>query len=282
MVKCPICNLERKIEIPTNIVNKTSHLSAVLIPKNIVCEHTFHAFVDKNLTVRGYQKTDFELPIGFEEQRIDENLILESDLVYFETLKWNISPNNLKYLIRGIIFKKNTVFVIPDSKEDLVEILEKVFNFMFKDTFKHDITIIKKSIYKKMKKDFKNNTIIGWKKILNDKENIMNENEMEVEEKIVQSFYRKASKYEYITDLEHEIRKIFKISKLIVEIIQNLEKKDDIDVITIKEQLEKNYYIELDIQYLRYLLKVVRYYFKTYTPIHDSNEIPFFLDLLSK
>ncbi|TXT64488.1 MAG: hypothetical protein BAJALOKI1v1_560019 [Promethearchaeota archaeon] len=62
VIKCPICHTEKEIEIPSKLIDKASHLTSVLISKSIVCDHTFHAFVDKNFAVRGYQKTDFELP----------------------------------------------------------------------------------------------------------------------------------------------------------------------------------------------------------------------------
>ncbi|TXT67466.1 MAG: hypothetical protein BAJALOKI1v1_90038 [Promethearchaeota archaeon] len=281
MIKCPICHMEKKVEIPTNLIDEAAHLTAVLIPKSIVCEHTFHAFVDKNFAVRGYQKTDFELPINIQEEKIEETTLLESELNDFENLKWNISPKNLKYIFRGIMFNKPTVFILPDSRSELKEIVERTINFLFNDTFKHNLTILLKSNYKKIKSDFKNYLVIGWEKILRDKDKIMNDQDMEVEEKIVRAFFRNASKTDAIINLEFEIRNIYKISQNVISIIENLEKDKDIDIMTLKDRLRVQFSLDLDIQYLRYILTIVRYYFKVYVPVNDSNEIQEFLDILS-
>ena len=58
---CPICKKNKKVIIPKAIVNEAKQLTAVSIAKDIVCEHHFQAFVDKNFVVRGYQKIDYHL-----------------------------------------------------------------------------------------------------------------------------------------------------------------------------------------------------------------------------
>jgi hypothetical protein len=279
IVTCPICNIKKTVDIPKSLIQGASHLTAVLIPKNAICVHTFHAFVDKNLIVRGYQKTDFELPITHEETKLEENILLESELNDFEAIKWNISPNNLENLIKCIIFNKNVVFVIPDSKYDLKQIIQRTFKFIFRDTFKHELTIIRKSDYKKMKNDFKNDVVIGWNDILRDKEKFLERENREIEEKIVRNFYRNASKHDAIINFEYEIRQIFKLSKKIIQIIEKEGERTQLDVLTLKEQIKNQYTLDLDIQYLRYILKVVRYYFKVYVPIDDVDKVQSFLDL---
>ena len=58
---CPICKKNKNVVIPKSIINEAKLLTAVSIAKDIVCEHHFQAFVDKNYIVRGYQKIDFHL-----------------------------------------------------------------------------------------------------------------------------------------------------------------------------------------------------------------------------
>ncbi len=58
---CPECSNKEILQIPRQIINQSKQLTTVSIPKGIVCEHSFQAFVDKNFKVRGYQKVDFEL-----------------------------------------------------------------------------------------------------------------------------------------------------------------------------------------------------------------------------
>jgi hypothetical protein len=278
-VTCPICHEKKQVDIPKSLIKGASHLTAVLIPKNIICEHTFHAFVDKNLTVRGYQKTDFELPLTLEEAKLEENLLLDSELNDFEVIKWNISPENLEYLIKCIIFDKNVVFVLPDSQNELKEVIVRTLKFIFQDTFKQNLTILIKSSYKNMKNDFRNDIVIGWNKILRDKDNFLNKEDITVEEKIVRNFYRNASKHDAIINLEYEIRQIFKVCNKAIELIEHKGEGTSIDVLTLKEQMKEQHFLDLDIQYMRYILKVVRYYFKVYVPIDDVDKVHSFLDI---
>jgi len=55
---CPICKNSKEIAIPKY---KSTHLITVSIPKGMVCEHHFQAFIDKNYVIRGYQKVDIDL-----------------------------------------------------------------------------------------------------------------------------------------------------------------------------------------------------------------------------
>lgn len=60
-IVCPICRAKKILSIPASIINQERPLSAVLIPKDLVCEHTIQAFVDRNFKVRGYQKIDYKI-----------------------------------------------------------------------------------------------------------------------------------------------------------------------------------------------------------------------------
>ncbi len=57
---CPICKQNKSLSIPSSIIDEAKSLATLSIPKNLVCEHHFQAFIDKNFKVRGYQKVDFE------------------------------------------------------------------------------------------------------------------------------------------------------------------------------------------------------------------------------
>ncbi|HUS51539.1 MAG TPA: hypothetical protein VMZ91_15320, partial [Candidatus Paceibacterota bacterium] len=58
---CPVCKTRKELKIPKVIINEARQLTTVSIPKGLVCEHHFQAFVDKNFVIRGYQKVDFEI-----------------------------------------------------------------------------------------------------------------------------------------------------------------------------------------------------------------------------
>ncbi len=60
-VSCPICNSRKEIDIPLEIINESKHLTTISISKGKICEHHFQFFIDKNFTIRGYQKVDFQV-----------------------------------------------------------------------------------------------------------------------------------------------------------------------------------------------------------------------------
>lgn len=60
-VVCPICKERKKILVPVSIINEAKQLSTISLPKDLICEHHFQMFVDKNFNVRGYQKVDFQI-----------------------------------------------------------------------------------------------------------------------------------------------------------------------------------------------------------------------------
>jgi uncharacterized protein YutE (UPF0331/DUF86 family) len=57
-----MCKIKKQISVPKSIINEAKQLTSISISKNIVCEHLFQAFVDKNFIVRGYQKLDKKNP----------------------------------------------------------------------------------------------------------------------------------------------------------------------------------------------------------------------------
>ncbi len=60
LIECPSCNRRKKLLIPGKIINQSKQLTTVSIPLDLVCGHSFQAFIDKNFKVRGYQLVDFE------------------------------------------------------------------------------------------------------------------------------------------------------------------------------------------------------------------------------
>ena len=59
---CPICKSKKDLKIPFSIIIKTHELTTISIPKCLICEHHFQAFLDKNFVIRGYQRVDFTNP----------------------------------------------------------------------------------------------------------------------------------------------------------------------------------------------------------------------------
>ncbi|MFX0075567.1 MAG: hypothetical protein ACFE96_09005 [Candidatus Hermodarchaeota archaeon] len=92
-ITCPVCKAIKELSFPKSVINEANQLTTISIPKGLLCDHHFQAFVDKNFAVRGYQKVDFE----YETQKslepkthvkndddLFENLILEGNYVEYK------------------------------------------------------------------------------------------------------------------------------------------------------------------------------------------------------
>ncbi|MFX1407631.1 MAG: hypothetical protein ACFFBW_11795 [Promethearchaeota archaeon] len=110
---CPICKSKKELKFPKSVINKSRQLTTISIPKNFICEHHFQAFIDKNFTVRGYQKVDFDFAYDlikkkktkkvFDDNKLFDNLILEGNYVEYKTNNTNSSNK-----------KKNTLFITEE------------------------------------------------------------------------------------------------------------------------------------------------------------------------
>jgi hypothetical protein len=60
-MRCPICYEKKELTFPKSVITGARQLTTISIPKGLLCDHHFQAYVDKNFMVRGYQKVDFEL-----------------------------------------------------------------------------------------------------------------------------------------------------------------------------------------------------------------------------
>ncbi|MFO8017051.1 MAG: hypothetical protein R6U96_00305 [Promethearchaeia archaeon] len=181
-VVCPKCNRDFTVKIPKNIINEAKQLTTVSIPRNLGCEHHFQIFIDKNFTVRGYQKVDYEpsispqhLGIGEENKtdtktgRSPENEALlevkeklkteakHSDLISDEdnAISRNFeNPDAIYYEIRKFLG-------IPDESFDLykivnhtyesdtakLKVLEEIYVFTQKFSMFKDINPLMASLY---------------------------------------------------------------------------------------------------------------------------------------
>jgi hypothetical protein len=133
---CPICKIKKQVNIPKSIINEAKQLTSISISKDIVCDHHFQAFVDKNFVVRGYQKVDYQIEnqtnekdgfsLNSKKESNDEllnNLILEGN--YLEYKPKRIFPQNTEK------FPRNTQEI--DSKEkkmSLEHIYEEFWEFI--------------------------------------------------------------------------------------------------------------------------------------------------------
>ncbi len=100
-IVCPICKLNKVMKFPKSVINKAT----ISLPKGLVCDHHFQAFIDKNFAVRGYQKVDFEF-----ENKEDQKE--HADIQLFS--------GNENELFDRLIVEGNYVGYRPDVKKSKV------------------------------------------------------------------------------------------------------------------------------------------------------------------
>ncbi|MFX0018598.1 MAG: hypothetical protein ACFFAK_02815 [Promethearchaeota archaeon] len=159
MIKCPVCKLKKKLKLPKSVINYTKQLTTISIPKGLVCEHHFQAFVDKNFMVRGYQKVDFEYASELikskklnqkdgngKDKEFSEYIIIEENYLAYKPKENQIiierkyKDNGLKKLIedkansvdiKSTLLKKNTKKHIgKKSKMNLEDIYDEFWDFI--------------------------------------------------------------------------------------------------------------------------------------------------------
>ncbi len=74
-VICPICDTRGRVDVPrAKVEAKDTGTTSVLVPKDLMCEHSFYTYVDRNYAVRDYLVTDLML---FSEKDKYEQLKLQ-------------------------------------------------------------------------------------------------------------------------------------------------------------------------------------------------------------
>ncbi|MHA1671424.1 MAG: hypothetical protein ACTSV5_12720 [Promethearchaeota archaeon] len=141
---CPICKTRKELKIPKTIINEARQLTTVSIPKGLVCEHHFQAFVDKNFVIRGYQKVDFELAydiynkknkkkklikheIAKPENFYDE-IIIKGNYIEFRpnnTQKGNATPEKDKKKKKSLLIKEEILSNPNKKKKDKASTVKK-------------------------------------------------------------------------------------------------------------------------------------------------------------
>ncbi len=64
LVICPQCEKRGEILIPEGVTKGNKGMSTVLVRAGVICPHSYQVFLDKHCEVRGYQRTDYEVPEG--------------------------------------------------------------------------------------------------------------------------------------------------------------------------------------------------------------------------
>jgi len=146
---CPVCKSEKVLDFPKSVIINAKGLTTMSIAKDLVCEHQFQAFVDKNCMVRGYQRVDFEFDtatkkevkanmktLGTDDKDLFDNLILEGNyLEYKHSQKNNQNQKDKQKINPSPIYKKMSLKEIYDEFKEFID----EDNCLFQNFIENDI-----------------------------------------------------------------------------------------------------------------------------------------------
>jgi hypothetical protein len=132
-ITCPVCKVNKELKFPKSVINEANQLTTISLPKGLLCDHHFQAFLDKNFVVRGYQKVDFEFePQKFINPKADVKLFNENDEEFFDNLI--IEGDFVEYIPKrknnrdSHPFSKNTE--LNTGKRNIKDIYDEFWEFI--------------------------------------------------------------------------------------------------------------------------------------------------------
>jgi len=265
-IRCPICAQWEYVEIADDATkNVAKGLLAINIAAEMICEHSFIAYVDRNLIVRDCLVADFKIELPESAPIADNKEIItpETETIKFDLIKLNIPDILMVNIIKTILLGKR--MVILSNQEFLYNHLINFFKSIMENTFKFDLTIISEIEYKKKKNKYKEHIVFKNREIVRDKEKSINPKKLEFEKAMVQKFINEYDLMAGVIILRNEIKKSYEFSKAIAELIQNKEVKAITSKLLIDHILEKHGE-RIQKPYLSFLIDIVQNYFKVEVP----------------
>jgi len=265
-IRCPICSKWDHIEISDDATKNVSKgLLAINIAAGMICEHSFIAYVDKNLIVRDCLVADFkiELPEGEASERTEDLIIPETDIIKFDLIKLNIPDTLMTYVFRAIFLGKKAL--ILSDQEFLYNYIINFFKYITQNSFEFDLKIISEMDYKKNKNEFEDYLIFKNREVIRDKNKVINPKGLEIERSIVQKFVAEYDLMAGLIILRNEINKAYEFSNSISNLIENHKGKPLTSKIIINHISDKHDE-KILMPYLTFLIDIVRHYFKVDVP----------------
>ena len=128
-IHCPVCNNRGQISVEKNIIDQSSRgVTAVNVAENLICQHSFVTYVDKNLNVRDAFVCDFKVEIpklegpDLEEYESPTNFDLS-------IIKINIMPSVMANILRAILMGAKIVYL--SDQEFLDDHFYKFLEYIF-------------------------------------------------------------------------------------------------------------------------------------------------------
>ena len=276
-IRCPKCSKRYKIEVSEEEVrNTTRGLYAVNISEGIICEHSFVAYLDKNLAVRDTFIADFQISLpesGEQPIELEEEPKL-TEKIDVDLIKINLTASTIAFILRAMLFKKKIIII--SDKEFLGDHLINLFNYVTSEAFEMDMRMIPNDQY--TASTFGDHIAIRGIEIIKDDDKIFDPKKLKVERTITQAFLNEMDPSTSIMLLKKEIKQIYDLSSSIATAVNNLKENEKLYSKILIEELKKNHNIKVQMPYLDYLIEVTEHYFNVKVPL--SSNISNFLGTL--
>ena len=259
-IHCPVCNTRGQISVEKNIIDQSSRgVTAVNVAENLICQHSFVTYVDKNLNVRDAFVCDFKVEIpklegpDLEEYESPTNFDLS-------IIKINIMPSVMANILRAILMGAKIVYL--SDQEFLDDHFYKFLEYIFGDSFNIDLIFVPLGGYKKNAKQYRNNVVFKDKKIIRDPNKIFEQSSLKIELAIVQQFYREYDEISCLILFKNEINKIERLIHQILKYHESQKEGQEFKTKEAIEHLNNQYKTTIPLSYLNFLLDIIESYFE--------------------
>ena len=231
--------------------------------------------MDKNRDVRDYILCDFLIDTPQIEIEIESTKpqIRAHDDFDVDIIKLNVYPMLLVNVLKGVFLKKEMVIVLDN--EFLRGYIQQFLRIIFDETFSNEVVLLSRKTYSRIKKEYKKSIVVENSNIIQDKDKVLNQKKLKIEKNIVQKFFADNSSTSSVIIIKNEIKKVFILSKKIIEFKENLEPDKLIDSKMLIDYFKSELDIKIQIPYLKHLLEIIRTYFQVDIEI-TSDTIDFF------
>lgn len=268
LIACPICKKQKRIPISSQIFeNIKNPLATLRLEKNMVCEHEFIVYIDRNLNVRGELASDFIIsPVIQTEKTKPEKIELEK--IEPDIIKFNLYQSTLCYLLGGLLSGGKMVYLIEEENEFLKPSFNNFIKYLFSNSFEIKDRCCIETIknYKSEKKKFKDFIILKNVEIIQDKKKVIKSLDLRVERGMTKNFFENMSHLESMIYLHKEIQTAFILTNSVLELFKNDKEIKDINMNKIIEYLEKSHDIKVDIKYGEFLIHIVKDFYQKKIP----------------
>lgn len=269
-VRCPVCAKKGFIDVDLDELKKVERgLMAINVAAHSICDHTFIAYVDKNLNIRDCYTADFQISVPQKEEK--DSTAITSNL---DIIKLSYSENFITNLLRAVLFNKK-VLVLTDQI-NLASHINDFFKFIAENTFKFDIQFKVKKYYQDNKKELKDYIVFDSNKLIQDKDKVMDQKKLKEEKRIIQKFFEEKDLLSGLIIIKNEIQKIYEMTNILNKYIKENKDKKSLNSKLLIDKLEGSN-IKVTTVKLNFLLDIIENYFGTEFKISETSDFLGFL-----